>query len=144
MAERKARKFAHFRALAESDAAPIRPERVIAALNRLLPPDATVVSDPGTSCPYMSAYYQQDLPGRFFITNRAHGALGYSLSASLGAWYGRPMSKTVALMGDGSFGFTAGELETICRHRAPITFVVFSNANFGWIKEAQVLQLSQG
>lgn len=138
VADIKARKFARFHALAESDAAPIRPERVVATLNRILPKDATIVSDPGTSCPYFSAYYQQSQAGRFFITNRAHGALGYSLSASLGAWFGRPTSKTVALMGDGSFGFTCGELETVTRSRANITFVVFSNSNFGWIKASQM------
>jgi len=134
----KARKFARFQTLAQSPEAPIRPERVIATLNRVLPEDATLVSDPGTSCPYISAYYQQAQAGRFFITNRAHGALGYSLSASLGAWYGRPRSKTVALMGDGSFGFTCGELETITRARANITFIVFSNSSFGWIKASQM------
>jgi acetolactate synthase I/II/III large subunit len=136
-AEIKKRKFRAFEALAQSNDTPIRPERVIKSLMAVLPPDATIVSDPGTSCPYISAYYQQQLPGRYVITNRAHGALGYSLSASLGAWYGRPASKTVALMGDGSFGFTCGELETVCRSRAPITFIVFSNSNFGWIKASQ-------
>jgi acetolactate synthase-1/2/3 large subunit len=104
---------------------------------KVLPVDATVVSDPGTSCPYFSAYYELPRAGRHFITNRAHGALGYALSAALGAWYGRPASKVVALMGDGSFGFTCGELETVCRARAPITYVVFSNSNFGWIKASQ-------
>lgn len=133
----KRRKFEIFNKYAQSNETPIRPERVVAALMKVLPPDATLVSDPGTSCPYFSAYYQQQIAGRYFITNRAHGALGYSLSASLGAWYGRPASKTVALMGDGSFGFTCGELETVCRARAPITFVVFSNSNFGWIKASQ-------
>lgn len=137
IAQIKARKFATFHQLAQSTRAPIRPERVIDTLMKVLPPDATVVSDPGTSCPYFSAYYQLQKPGRYFITNRAHGALGYALSASLGAWFARPASKTVALMGDGSFGFTVGELETVCRARAPITFVVFSNANFGWIKASQ-------
>ena len=137
VADAKRRKIQMFNELAQSDQAPIRPERVVATLNRLLPSDATIVSDPGTSCPYFSAYYQQALPGRYFITNRAHGALGYSLSAALGAWFGRPASKTVAVMGDGSFGFTSGELETVCRCRAPITFVVFSNASFGWIKASQ-------
>ena len=130
-------KRAAFDRLAQSTATPIRPERVIAALMKALPPDATIVSDPGTSCPYFSAHYVLPQPGRHFITNRAHGALGYALSAALGAWYGRPASKTVALMGDGSFGFTVGELETVCRARAPITFVVFSNASFGWIKASQ-------
>merc|ERR1711969_254703 len=112
-----------FGALAQSDSAPIRPERVIATLQRVLPDDATVVSDPGTSCPYFSAYYTLPRAGRQFITNRAHGALGYSLSAALGAWFGRPESKVVALMGDGSFGFTCGELETVTRARAPITYI---------------------
>ncbi|MEM6305913.1 MAG: thiamine pyrophosphate-binding protein [Pseudomonadota bacterium] len=133
----KARKFEVFARLAQSDATPILPERVIATLQRVLPEDATILSDPGTSCPYFSAYYQLPRAGRYFITNRAHGALGYAMSAALGAWYGRPGSKIVALMGDGSFGFTAGELETICRARANITYVVFSNASFGWIKASQ-------
>ncbi len=137
IAEKKKRKFKVFETLAQSSQAPIRPERVISALMNVLPEDATVVSDPGTSCPYFSAYYQLPKPGRHFITNRAHGALGYSLSAALGAWFGRPTSKTVALMGDGSFGFTCGELETVCRAGAPITYVVFSNSNFGWIKASQ-------
>lgn len=137
VADIKARKFAEFDALATSDDVPLKPERVIAALQSSLPDDAVVVSDPGTSCPYLSAYYELPRPGRHFITNRAHGALGYSLSASLGAWYGRPGAKVVALMGDGSFGFTCGELETVTRAGANITFVVLSNSSFGWIKASQ-------
>ncbi len=137
VADIRKRKFARFDELAASDESPIRPERIIATLQKVLPEDVTVVSDPGTSCPYFSAYYTLPQNGRHFITNRAHGALGYALSASLGAWFGRPTSKVVALMGDGSFGFTVGELETVTRCRAPITFVVFSNANYGWIKASQ-------
>lgn len=41
------------------------------------------------------------------------------------------------MMGDGSFGFSCGELETIRRVGAPITYIVFSNASFGWIKASQ-------
>ncbi|QUS58714.1 thiamine pyrophosphate-binding protein [Pseudovibrio brasiliensis] len=137
VADIKKRKFEIFNKLAQSGEAPIRPERVIDAMMKVLPVDATVISDPGTSCPYFSAYYQLPQSGRYFITNRAHGALGYSLSAALGAWYGRPTSKVVAMMGDGSFGFTCGELETVCRSRAPITYIVFSNSNYGWIKASQ-------
>ncbi len=137
IADVKRRKFETFDALARSADTPIRPERVIDAMMKVLPEDATVLSDPGTSCPYYSAYYRQPKAGRYFITNRAHGALGYSLSAALGAWFGRPSSKVVAMMGDGSFGFTCGELETVCRARAPITYIVFSNSNFGWIKASQ-------
>ncbi len=133
----KQRKFASFKKIVDSGATPIAPELVIDTLNRLLPEDAIVVSDPGTSCPYYNAYSEQKLPGRQYITNRAHGALGYSLSAALGAWIGRPSSKVVAMMGDGSFAFTCGELETVVRYAAPITYIVFSNSAFGWIKASQ-------
>lgn len=106
-------------ALAEGDHRPIRPEVVIAELNSALPDDAIVVADPGTPCPYLSAYYRLKRPGRHFITNRAHGALGYSMAAAVGAWFGRPSAKVVSVMGDGSFGFTVGELETITRYNVP-------------------------
>ena len=133
----KSQKFSAFRALANSDAMPILPERVVAALHEVLPRDATVVCDPGTPCPYFSAYYEFLEAGRHFISNRAHGALGYSMAAALGAHFGRPSTKTVSVMGDGSFGFTAGELETIVRLKASIMMVVISNSTYGWIKAGQ-------
>ena len=130
-------KLKSFKPLAESSETPIRPERVVATLQKLLDDDAIVVADPGTPCPYFSAHYRWPRAGRHFITNRAHGALGYALAASMGAHIGRPDAKTVAVMGDGSFGFCCGEFETICRHKMPITSIVFSNATFGWIKAGQ-------
>ena len=132
-----AAKLADFNALAASTDRPIRPEAVIAALMDILEDDATIVADPGTPCPYFSAHYRWRKPGRHFITNRAHGALGYALAASMGAHVGRPGVKTVAAMGDGSFGFACGEFETMVRYRMPITSIVFSNATYGWIKAGQ-------
>lgn len=137
IATAKVDKFSGFDPLALSDERPIRPERVIADLNAVLPDDAVLVADPGTPCPYVSAYYRLSRPGRHFISNRAHGALGYSLGAAMGVQMGRPDSKVVSIMGDGSFGFVTGEFETIVRLGLPITFVVFSNAVYGWIKAGQ-------
>ncbi|TWT10563.1 thiamine pyrophosphate-binding protein [Reyranella sp. CPCC 100927] len=133
----KAEKFTAFEKFARSDERPIRPERFVAELQRVAPEDAVVVADPGTPCPYLSAYFQSSRTGRSFITNRAHGALGYSLSAAIGAQFGRPDKKCIAVMGDGSFGFTVGELETVVRHKLPITFIVLSNSVYGWIKAGQ-------
>ena len=137
VSEAKNRKFSEFHALASKDDIPILPERIVAALHEILPRDATVVCDPGTPCPYFSAYYEFLEAGRHFISNRAHGALGYSMAAGVGAHFGRPGTKTVAVMGDGSFGFTAGELETIVRLRIPLMMVVISNGRYGWIKAGQ-------
>jgi acetolactate synthase I/II/III large subunit len=134
---RKREKFAAFDALAASGDAPIKPERVVAELQKVLDADAIVVADPGTPCPYFSAFFQTRKTGRQFFSNRAHGALGYALAASVGAHFGRPAVKTVAVMGDGSFGMCVGELETVVRHKLPITFIVISNAVYGWIKAGQ-------
>ena len=134
---RKREKFEAFEALAASDATPIKPERLVFTLNKLLEKDAILVADPGTPCPYFSAYYTVKGAGRRFFSNRAHGALGYSLAAAVGAHVGRPRVKTVAVMGDGSFGMCVGELETAVRLKLPITFVVVSNAVYGWIKAGQ-------
>ena len=133
----KSEKFEKFRALAESSETPIKPERVVAELSKALDGDAIVVADPGTPCPYLSAYYVVRGTGRRYFSNRAHGALGYALAASVGAHYGRPSVKAVAVMGDGSFGMCAGELETVVRLKLPITFLVISNATYGWIKAGQ-------
>jgi acetolactate synthase-1/2/3 large subunit len=130
-------KMAAFLKLATADDAPIRPERVIATLAKHLPDDAVVVADPGTPCPYLSAFLQLQRPGRSFISNRAHGALGYSLPAVVGAKVGRPEARCVAVMGDGSFGFACGEMETIQRLGLPVTLIVINNAAFGWIKAGQ-------
>jgi acetolactate synthase-1/2/3 large subunit len=133
----KRTKFDKFDVLAKSEDVPIKPERVVLALNQSLDADAVVVADPGTPCPYFSAYYLVRGTGRRFFSNRAHGALGYALAASFGAHFARPQVKTVAVMGDGSFGMCVGELETAVRLRLPITFIVISNAVYGWIKAGQ-------
>ncbi|HXG49971.1 MAG TPA: thiamine pyrophosphate-binding protein [candidate division Zixibacteria bacterium] len=135
--EARERKFRRFSELAASAEKPIRPERVVAELARTLDPDAVIVADAGTPCPYFAAYYPLRQSGRRFLSNRAHGALGYSLPAAIGAYLARPGAKCVSIMGDGSFGFSCGELETAIRYWLPITFIVLSNASYGWIKAGQ-------
>jgi acetolactate synthase I/II/III large subunit len=137
VARAQSEKFGAFAELARSNEVPIRPERIVATLQALLPADAVIVADAGTPCPYFSAYYRQRDAGRRFMSNRAHGALGYALPAAIGARIGRPGAPCVAVMGDGSFGFASGELETVARLGLPITMVVIANATFGWIKAGQ-------
>ncbi len=136
IAEAKQRKFAQFQRYARAPGA-ITPERLVASLQAALPQNALLVADAGTPCPYLSAYYRLPSAGRRFITNRAHGALGYALPAVLGAHLADPSAKCVAVMGDGSFGFACGELETLRRLRAPVLLVVVNNASYGWIKAGQ-------
>ena len=137
VADARKLKFAEFEPLSQSQDYPIRPERVVAALNALMPADGLVVADPGTPCPYFSAYFRQTQPGRRMFSNRAHGALGYSLAAAIGAQLAAPDKTVVCAMGDGSFGMSVGELETLVRLNLPVKCLVFSNSSYGWIKAGQ-------
>ncbi len=141
-AEIAARRETFMASVAEfsSDETPIRPERFIAELIAVAPETTVICADPGTPCPYLSAYYRLPRAGRWFATPRAHGALGYALPAVCGAYYARPDAQRVlGVMGDGSFGISAGDLETIVRLRLPVTLVVLNNGGFGWIKAGQKL-----
>jgi acetolactate synthase-1/2/3 large subunit len=139
-AEIEKRRRDHLESVSEfqSNETPIRPERFLAELLPRLPENAVACVDPGTPCPYVSAYYRLPRAGRWFVSPRAHGALGYALPAVCGAYFARPdASRVLGLMGDGSFGISCGELETLARLALPVTLIVLNNAGYGWIKAGQ-------
>jgi acetolactate synthase-1/2/3 large subunit len=121
-----------------SDSMPIKPQRVMKELMETLPADSVIVADAGTGTPFTSAFYKSPA-GRYVVIPRGYGGLGYALPGVVGAKLARPEATVVGLMGDGSFGMSAGELETIARLRLPVTILQFNNSCFGWIKTLQCL-----
>jgi acetolactate synthase-1/2/3 large subunit len=130
--------WADFEAKAAATTTPIKPQRVIQALARLLPDDSVVVADAGTPTPFTAAYLRS-AAGRRVIIPRGYGGLGYAIPGVVGAKLARHQATVVGLMGDGSFGMSAGELETVGRLGLPLTLIQFNNACFGWIKVSQDL-----
>ncbi len=122
---------------ADSGLRPTRPQQVIRSLAAAIPDDAILVVDPGTPTPFLASDYRLARAGRFTVFPRAHGGLGYALPASLGASFAAPRSTIVALTGDGSFGFSCGEMETFVRTGRKVIVVQFSNGSYGWIKALQ-------
>jgi acetolactate synthase-1/2/3 large subunit len=130
--------WADYAAKAADASRPIKPQRVIRILETLLPADSVIIADAGTPTPFMAAYFRS-VAGRQVIIPRGYGGLGYAIPGVVGAKLARPSATVVGLMGDGSFGMSAGELETIGRLGLPVVIVQFNNACFGWIKVSQVL-----
>lgn len=118
---------------------PIKPQVVIRALRELLDDDALIVADPGTPTPYLAAQYELRRAGRTTIIPRAHGGLGYAIPGVVGAAIACPDRRVVGVTGDGSFGMSCGEFETITRLDLPVVLIQCSNGSFGWIKELQHL-----
>ncbi len=115
------------------EGSPVHPMRFVRELEKALPENALIVADPGISAVYASAFLKLKGPGRKWITNFSVGALGYGMPAGLGASYAHE-GPVVVLTGDGSFGFTAGELETLKRSGRDVKVVLFNNECFGWIR----------
>ena len=130
--------WADFEAKAAATTVPIKPQRVIQTLARLLPSDSIIVADAGTPTPFAAAYLRS-AAGRQVIIPRGYGGLGYAIPGVVGAKLARPQAAVVGLMGDGSFGMSAGELETVGRLGLPMVIIQFNNACFGWIKVSQEL-----
>jgi len=122
-----------------SNAVPIKPQRVIDAVNRRLPGSAVVIADAGTPTPYITRFLRLKGSGSRFIIPRAYGGLGYAIPAVVGAVLARPDAKVVAMFGDGSLGMSAGELETLARLKVPAVLIHFNNGTFGWIKALQAI-----
>jgi len=121
-----------------ADTQPMKPQRVLQAIRSVLPRDSVIVADAGTGTPFTSAYYASPA-GRHIIIPRGYGGLGYALPGVVGAKLARPQAPVLGLVGDGSFGMSCGELETIARLNLPVVLLLFNNAQFGWIKTLQHL-----
>lgn len=122
--------------LSDSDEKPIHPLRFIKGLANVLPEYHVIAVDVGVSAIYTSTFLKTKKAGRSILYNYAMGSLGYALPASIGAQFARPESCIITLVGDGSFGFTAGELETVNRLGGNNNIILFNNSSFGWIKAA--------
>ncbi|WP_299703933.1 thiamine pyrophosphate-binding protein [uncultured Tateyamaria sp.] len=116
----------------------ISPVKLSQALDRLMPDNAVVTSEPGVSAIYPSALLTFRRAGRRYITNYSMGALGYSVPAALGASYACD-GPVISFTGDGSLGFVMGDMETIKRSGKNVTIVLNRNDSFGWIRGEAVL-----
>jgi acetolactate synthase-1/2/3 large subunit len=137
--EERQRYWSEVERQAAERARPIKPAQVVRAMRYALDDDVIIVADPGTPTPFLSAQFELRRPGRTTVIPRAHGGLGYAIPGVVGAWYAGGGRRVVGMTGDGSFGMSVGELETVTRLGLPIVIIQCSNGTFGWIKELQHL-----
>lgn len=116
----------------------VSPVKLSQALDKILPANAIITSEPGVSAIYPSALLTIKEPGRRYITNYSMGALGYSVPAGLGASYASD-GPIISFTGDGSFGFVMGDMETIRRSGKNVTVILTRNDAFGWIRGEAIL-----
>lgn len=109
-----------------SDATPIRPERICRDISDVLPPDGVVVSDTGHAGIWTAGMIDLKYPGQSYF--RTAGSLGWGLPAALGVKCALPNRPVVCFTGDGGFYYHIAELETARRHNINAVIVVNNNS----------------
>jgi acetolactate synthase I/II/III large subunit len=111
--------------LLESEAVPIRPERLCSELTAILPSDALLVSDTGHAGMWTAGMVDLRYPDQDYV--RAAGSLGWAFPAALGAKCAVPDRPVVAFTGDGGLWYHIAELETAARWGINAVIVVNNN-----------------
>ena len=123
---------ADWRALRRSPGRPMHPLRVCAALQPLLDRGAILVADGGE----FGQWAQAGLEAEVRLINGLSGSIGSAVPLACAAKLARPERDVVAVVGDGTFGFHALELDTALRYGLPILTVVGNDAR--WNAEHQL------
>jgi acetolactate synthase-1/2/3 large subunit len=108
------------------DRIPLHPMRVYAELAPMLDRDAIVVIDAGDFGSYAGRVIDSYQPG-CWLDSGPFGCLGSGPGYALAAKLAQPGRQVVLLQGDGAFGFSGMEWDTLVRHQVPVVSVIGNN-----------------
>jgi acetolactate synthase I/II/III large subunit len=112
--------------LAASGGSPVHPARLVAEVERFCDPDAILVGDGGDFVSFAGRLVHRRRPG-LWVDGGPYGCLGSGPGYALAAKLAHPDRQVVLLSGDGAFGFSAMEFDTMVRHRIPVVCVIGNN-----------------
>ncbi len=123
------------------DRTPLHPMRVYAELLPLLDRDAIIVIDAGDFGSYAGRVIDSYTPGAW-LDSGPFGCLGSGPGYALAAKLARPDRQVVLLQGDGAFGFSGMEWDTLVRHGVHVVSVVGNNGI--WALEKHPMEMLYG
>jgi acetolactate synthase I/II/III large subunit len=125
----------------EDDRAPLHPMRVYAELARVLDRDAIIVGDGGDYVSYAGRVVDSFQPG-CWLDPGPFGCLGAGPGYALAAKLAHPDRQVVLLLGDGAFGFSGMEFDTLARHGVSVVGVMGNNGI--WALEKHPMEFLYG
>ncbi len=114
----------------ELNTSPLRPERVVADCQAVLPPDAIICCDVGVSHNWYMQFWNARQP-QCMLNSWGFSGMGFGASGALGAKLAAPDRPVVAVTGDGCFTMVPHVLCTAVEYNIPVVWVIWNN--FGWV-----------
>ncbi|HEX4837431.1 MAG TPA: acetolactate synthase [Solirubrobacteraceae bacterium] len=129
------------RAELDDDRAPLHPMRLYAELGKALDRDAIVIGDGGDFVSYAGRVIDSFEPG-CWLDPGPFGCLGTGPGYALAAKLAHPDRQVVLLLGDGAFGFSGMEFDTLARHGVNVVGVMGNNGI--WALEKHPMEFLYG
>jgi acetolactate synthase I/II/III large subunit len=126
-----------FRAEAEGDAFPLKPQQVVRALRQVLGDNDILISDVGAHKLWIARMYPCMAPNTCIISN-GFASMGIALPGAIGAKLLYPQRRVLAACGDGGFLMSVQELETAVRAQTNFVALIFEDSGYGVIKWKQL------
>src|SRR5207248_10694225 len=118
----------------------VHPAALAAEVTRAAGSPATIALDAGALALWAFDRLPATGPGRMLTTfGTPFATLGAGLPFAIAAKLARPDEPSVALVGDGAFGFSAMELDTAARHGIDVKVVVGNDAGWGIVRRQMEL-----
>lgn len=131
-----------------SDSSPVKPQRLMRELSRLLPSNTQFFADTGNSIAWVTHYLhpldQHSVSKRGVSSNRLHltsdfATMGWAIGSSVGCALGNRKSNVVCITGDGSFLMNGQELTVAVAEKLNVIFVILNDSALGMVKHGQQL-----
>lgn len=121
-----------------SDAAPIKPQRLMRELRNALPEHAPLFVDNGTSIIWATHYFEARRPNTYFI-DLGLAAMGSAVAGVVGGALSCPQGRAVALVGDAAFAMQGMEVHTAVELGLPVVWLVLNNGGHGMVYQGETL-----
>ncbi len=129
------------RAELQDERAPLHPMRLYAELAKVLDRDAIVIGDGGDFVSYAGRVIDSYQAGSW-LDPGPFGCLGTGPGYALAAKLAHPERQVVLLLGDGAFGFSGMEFDTLARHGVNVVGVMGNNGI--WALEKHPMEFLYG
>lgn len=116
---------------------PIKPERLITDVRKLIDSHDILISDVGAHKLWIAKIYETFHPNTCLISN-GFASMGFALPGAIAAQLAFPHRKIVVMCGDGGFLMNVQELETAVRLRLPIIVIIWCDREYGVISLKQI------
>ncbi|MCQ4636051.1 acetolactate synthase large subunit [Anaerovorax odorimutans] len=119
------------------DAFPMKPQRILHDVRKVMGREDIVLSDVGAHKMWIARHYNCYKPNTCIISN-GFASMGIAIPGAVAAKLVNPDKKVLAVTGDGGFMMNMQELETAARIGSNFTTLILNDSSYGLIKWKQM------